>query len=74
MWWYLLQSSVMIAVGWTGIYYQWTPNGYLLGLISIGAAWLVTVAIVLAPAAFKGLKSALQWLFQDFKPRAEQVV
>jgi hypothetical protein len=35
----------MIAVVWTGIYYQSTSNSYLLGLLGIGAAWLVSVAL-----------------------------
>lgn len=40
--WLLFQCAIMIAVGWTGIYYQWTPNPYVLGIVSVGAAWLAT--------------------------------
>src|SRR5262249_48557496 len=29
--WLLFQCVVMIAVGWTGIYYEWTPNRVALG-------------------------------------------
>jgi hypothetical protein len=60
MGWYVLQCGVMIAVAWTGTIYKWTPNGLLLGLISIIAAWLVTVAITLAPTAWRLLTRTLR--------------
>jgi len=25
----------MIAVGWTGIYYEWTPNNVALGIVAL---------------------------------------
>jgi len=28
----------MIAVGWTGIYYEWTPNNVALGIVMVAAA------------------------------------
>jgi hypothetical protein len=31
----------MIAVGWTGIYYEWTPNKVALGIASVGALAVV---------------------------------
>ena len=34
MWWKLLQLVVFLAVSFTGIYYQWTPNGLVLGLVA----------------------------------------
>ena len=40
--WLLAQMAIMIAIGWTGIYYKWTPNGYLLGLLAVGGAFVVT--------------------------------
>jgi hypothetical protein len=40
--WLLFQSAIMIAVGWTGIYYEWTPNKVALGIVCVGAAWLAT--------------------------------
>jgi len=40
--WLLFQSAIMIAVGWTGIYYEWTPNKVTLGIVAVGAAWLAT--------------------------------
>jgi len=32
--WLLFQCAVMIAVGWTGIYYEWTPNKVALGIVA----------------------------------------
>ena len=43
--WLLFQMAVMIAVGWTGIYYEWTPNPVALGIVMTAAAWLATKAL-----------------------------
>lgn len=43
--WKLLQLVVFLTVYFTGIYYEWTPSGYVLGLISIGAALAVTLLL-----------------------------
>jgi hypothetical protein len=49
MWfWIGLQCSVMIAVLCGNIYWQWTPNGVLAGLLAIGAAWIVTKTVAAA--------------------------
>jgi len=32
----------MIGVGWTGLYYQWTPNNVALGIVMVAAAWWAT--------------------------------
>ena len=40
-----LQMLIMIAVGWTGIYYEWTPNPVALGIVMVGAAYIVTALI-----------------------------
>lgn len=45
MLWKLLQISVFFAVAFTGIYYEWTPNGLVLGLVSATAAFAVTVLL-----------------------------
>src|SRR5262249_4405557 len=37
--WLLFQSVIMVAVGCTGIYYEWTPNRVALGVVMVGAAW-----------------------------------
>ena len=43
--WKLVQLSIMAAVMCGNIYYQWTPNGYLAGLLGVGAAFLVTLLL-----------------------------
>jgi hypothetical protein len=39
---FLLQSSIIFAVMASNIAYQWTPNGYLAGIIGVGLAWVST--------------------------------
>jgi hypothetical protein len=38
----------MIAVLCGNIYWQWTPNGVLAGLLAIGASWIVTKVVAAA--------------------------
>lgn len=45
MLWKLLQFFVFFGVAFTGIYYQWTPNGLVLGLVSATAAFAATVLL-----------------------------
>ncbi len=45
MWWKLLQLSVFLAVSFTGIYYEWTPNGLVLGIVAATCAFAVTVLL-----------------------------
>ena len=45
MWWKLLQLVVFLAVSFTGIYYQWTPNGLVLGLVAGVCAFGATVLL-----------------------------
>ncbi len=45
MWWKLLQLVVFLAVSFTGIYYQWTPNGLVLGLVAGICAFGATVLL-----------------------------
>ena len=45
MLWKLLQFSVFTAVMFTGIYYEWTPNGFVLSLVSATCAFAVTVLL-----------------------------
>lgn len=45
MLWKLLQLTVFLSVYFTGIYYEWTPNGYVLGLLSVGAAFFATLLL-----------------------------
>ena len=42
MWWYVLQTCVLIAVAWHSIYFEWNQNGYAVGAVAIGAAYCVT--------------------------------
>lgn len=43
--WYLLQIAVFIAVMFTGIYYEWTPNGLVLAVIAALCAFGTTVLL-----------------------------
>jgi hypothetical protein len=43
--WRLFQALIVFAVMASNIKYQWTPNGYLAGLIAAGAAFLATVIV-----------------------------
>lgn len=41
--WYLFQGAIMFAVGSSNIVWNWTPNGYVVGLAGILAAGFSTV-------------------------------
>lgn len=43
--WKLIQFSVMVAVLGSNGAYHWTPNGYVAGLIAIGAAFFLTLGL-----------------------------
>lgn len=43
--WTLFQSLIVIAVMFSSIHWQWTPNNYLAGLIAVGTAAGATVLI-----------------------------
>jgi hypothetical protein len=43
--WKLLQLVVFVAVYFTGIYYEWTPNGYVLGVLTFLAALFATLLL-----------------------------
>ncbi len=45
MLWKLLQLAVFLAVMFTGIYYEWTPNGLVLSLVAATCAFAVTVLL-----------------------------
>ena len=46
MLWKLFQLSIMAAVMCANIYYQWTPNPYVVGLLGLGAAFIATWILV----------------------------
>jgi hypothetical protein len=39
--WFILQSSIIFAVIASNLFWHWTPNGYLAGLIGVGLAWVL---------------------------------
>jgi hypothetical protein len=41
--WRLLQASIVATVMCGNIYWGWTPNGLLAGLMGVGAAYSLTV-------------------------------
>lgn len=43
--WKLLQLVVFLAVSFTGIYYRWTPNGLVLGIVAVTCAFGTTVLL-----------------------------
>lgn len=55
--WKLFQLTVFLAVAFTGIYYQWTPNGLVLSLVSALASLAATVLIL-------DIKRFLSWSFK----------
>ena len=61
--WLLFQSAVMIAVGCTGIYYEWTPNRVALGIVMVGAAWLATKIVSSLPTLWRLLRRLLARAF-----------
>jgi hypothetical protein len=45
MLWRLLQIVVFLSVSFTGIYYEWTPNGLVLGIVAATCAFAATVLL-----------------------------
>jgi hypothetical protein len=43
--WHLFQLLIMFIVGGTNIVYEWTDNGYLVGLAGMAAAYCATVVL-----------------------------
>ena len=43
--WFLLQGSIVFAVMASNIYWQWTPNPYLAGVLGFVVALLATVGV-----------------------------
>lgn len=43
--WKLLQLVVFLSVYFTGIYYEWTPNGLVLGIVAATCAFATTVLL-----------------------------
>lgn len=52
LFWRVLQLGIVAAVLFSNIHYQWTPNGYVAGLVALFAALLVTaIPIMVADLA-----------------------
>ena len=52
--WFLIQSLIIFAVvGSSNIHWQWTPNGYLAGLIGVALAYGATVLLGYLTSLFK---------------------
>ena len=59
---YLVQFCTFLGVTFLGIYYEWTPNPYALGIVAFFAALLVTAVIIeirLLPSRLSRLHSRL---------------
>jgi hypothetical protein len=52
--WKLFQLSIMAAVMCGNIYYQWTPNPYVVGLLGFGAAFVATWFLVGLSSLIRG--------------------
>jgi hypothetical protein len=61
MLWKLFQLTVFLAVGFTGIYYEWTPNGLVLSLVAGFCAFGATVLL-------GDLFRLLRWLGKKLRP------
>ena len=51
--WFLIQSAIIFAVVGSNIHWQWTPNGYLAGLIGVVLAYGATVLLSYLTSLFK---------------------
>lgn len=45
MWWKPFQIFVFLAVSFTGVYYEWTPNGTALGLVALMSTMVATAIV-----------------------------
>lgn len=48
LFWKTLQLSTVLAVLFSNVHYQWTPNGYAAGIVAMLAALFVTAIPVMA--------------------------
>lgn len=69
--WMLFQAAIIFAVGSAAIYWQWTPNSLVVGIISIGAAFAATALLsgLLRLAARARDRRARRTEHQDQSPR-----
>jgi hypothetical protein len=70
MLWKLFQILVFLSVMFTGVYYEWTPNSFVLSML----AFIVTLlATVLVGWALQSLRSILQKRARDSLPNRRRV-
>ena len=62
MLWKLFQICVFLSVMFAGVYYEWTPNAFVLSMVSFIAALLATV---FTGWALQSLRSVLQKRTRD---------
>lgn len=53
-----IQLTIMLAVAGSNIIWHWTPNGYMVGILAIGAAWALTVPPVVILDRFRRKRAA----------------
>jgi hypothetical protein len=66
--WVLFQLSIMAAVMCGNIYWKWTPNGYVVGILGLGAAYFATWILVRLRSLF-GRRSAEL----EYQPSSERL-
>jgi hypothetical protein len=44
--WFLFQGAIVFSVGASNIHWHWTPNGYLVALVGVVAAYGATFLLV----------------------------
>jgi len=45
MLWYLFQILVFLSVSFTGVYYEWTPNGLALSAVALMSTMVATAVM-----------------------------
>ena len=71
MLWKLFQICVFLAVMFTGIYFEWTPNSFVLSMVAFIFTLLATV---LAGWTLQSLRSVLQKRSNNHLPRRGRVL
>lgn len=70
MLWKLFQICVFLSVMFTGVYYEWTPNAFVLSMV----AFIITLlATVLLAWTLQSLRSVLQKRSRDSLPNRRRV-
>jgi ABC-type maltose transport system permease subunit len=70
MLWKLFQICIFLSVMFTGVYYEWTPNSFVLSMLSFIVTLLATV---FTGWALQSLRSVLQKRARDHLPNRRRV-